>query len=346
MMSHSARATPPTEDLGSPKHASRGRWRTVRTKIGALQALQNQRELTPPPRPPSLPKPPGGARRVDACFLRLRVELVGGERLVVTLLQLKTPEPLAASAHCRVSFEADGAPFTSKLLAGRPSTYTEAHFVKLTVSLLCCVEDFDTAKQTLAFKLALANASNTSAAQVDILSMTEGVSCMAAPRTKQKAESEEASESGSLVHVETRIRASDAAGVRALTGVLGADAALLARVQAALAAVDLCECVSVTSPQAENGALLQFSEDYEDPNANSQKESGSEEPRNPIRKPARARDTSVSGCECSEAGAQAVFTLPSAKPGADGKAALMTMSSAVTRAALASAPCRRALVRL
>ena len=282
---------------------------------------------------------------MDACCLRLRVELAGEDesRLLVTLLQLKTPDPLAASAHCRVSFEADGAPFTSKLLAGRPSTYTEAHFVKLTVSLPCTLEDFDTAKQTLAFMLALASASNTSAAQVDILSMTEGVSCVQAPRTKQTAESEEASGGGTLVHVETRIRASDAAGVRAVTGVLGADAALLARVQAALAAVDLCECVSVTRPQTENGALLQFSEDCKESNANSQNDSGSEEPRNPIRKPARARDTSVSG---SEAGAQAVFTLPSAKPGPDGKAALMTKSSAVTRAALSSAPCRRALVTM
>ena len=102
-------------------------WALVRLNLKAIAGIREiQKELTPPPSPPP-PPTTRVVKAIDACNVCLRVELCeDGSLLQISLLHIKTAAPIPASTHCRISFEAAGAPYESEVLTPIASSYTES----------------------------------------------------------------------------------------------------------------------------------------------------------------------------------------------------------------------------
>jgi len=97
--------------------------RLLRSAAGRLGSARAFLRPPPPPPPPPAAKP---ARPVDACSLRLRVELSDAgarARVKVTLLHVETAAPIPPDTRCRVSFAAVGAAFESRLLSALPASH-------------------------------------------------------------------------------------------------------------------------------------------------------------------------------------------------------------------------------
>jgi len=103
------------------------------------------------------------------------------------------------------------------------------HFVTMTVTMPYSKAEFDTAKQDK-YKEALANTAGTTAANVEILSITEG---------RRRAGS---------VKVETKIRASDSTGEEKLISTLGTGDNLKTKLNSELKKQGLNEATGVTAP--------------------------------------------------------------------------------------------------
>eukprot|EP00802_Teleaulax_amphioxeia_P015775 Tamp_15874.p1 GENE.Tamp_15874~~Tamp_15874.p1 ORF type:complete len:355 (+),score=48.53 Tamp_15874:1-1065(+) len=109
-----------------------------------------------------------------------------------------------------------------------PAATDTQHFVTMTVTMPYSKAEFDTAKQDK-YKVAVANAAGTTAANVEILSITDG---------RRRAGS---------VKVETKIRASDSSGVEKLITTLGTGDDLKTKLNSELKKQGLAEATGVTA---------------------------------------------------------------------------------------------------